>query len=124
MRDFAEVIGEVAGGELNEELSQTLTKVMDELESRALATQTKAKGKITLVLSFAVEPKGLVSIDGDVTSKTPKPLRQGDHFYLLKGGKLSRKNPRQQELTFRDAADDGGKAVVREISAVKAEVRG
>lgn len=102
IEDFAVVLAAINHGQLRDELSAEMGKVLTALIERSHATSKAAKGKLTLTLDFEVEPSGLVAIDVDVSSKTPKPLRASDHFYATKSGGLSRKDPRQQDLPLRE----------------------
>jgi hypothetical protein len=123
MSDFNVVLAQIAGGALRDELSDTMRDALLQLEQRALGTSKVAKGIVTLKLALAVEPNGLVCVDGDVITKLPKPLRQQDHFHLTKTGGLSRKNQHQQELQFREASNDVAGKVMEIIDRAK-EIKG
>lgn len=123
MSDFNVVLSQISGGALRDELSDTLRDALLQLEQRALGTSKVAKGALTLKMTLAVEPNGLVCVDGDVLTKLPKPLRQQDHFHLTKSGGLSRKNQRQQELQFKEVMNDVAE-VVREAAPKKREIKG
>ncbi len=117
-RCFSHFVTQVDDGDLEQELTAELATLLAKLEDHANATRGKAKGKITLSLDFTVDDKGNTTITGDVVVKKPKPKRGGSHMWLLKG-KLSSRNPRQQELPLhdvtarRDVADPASKGVVR-----------
>jgi hypothetical protein len=123
MSDFNVILTQVAGGALRDELSDTMRDALLQLEQRALGTSKVAKGTLTLKLALAVEPNGLVCVDGDVLTKLPKPLRQQDHFHLTKTGGLSRKNQHQQELQFKEVVNDIAE-VVHEVATKKREIKG
>lgn len=123
MSDFNVVLSQISGGALRDELSDTMRDALLQLEQRALGTSKVAKGTLTLKMVLAVEPNGLVCVDGDVITKLPKPLRQQDHFHLTKTGGLSRKNQRQQEFQFKEIVNDVTE-VVREAAPRKREVKG
>lgn len=109
--NFGVLLNELNEGAVIDELSQDLSDVLDQLRERAIQTSGKVKGKIVLKLDIQVTSAGLITIDPDVETKVPKPLRKQDSFHLTRGGGLSRKNERQQELPL------------REVRAVEVETR-
>ena len=101
-REFTILLAELNGGAIRDELGETLAGSVFTLHEQATATCSKRKGKITLALSLTVEPSGAVRIDAEVVTKMPTPPRASDHFFVQRGGALTRKNPRQQELPLRE----------------------
>ena len=98
IHDFAFLLNDLNEGKLRDEASKSLTDMLAFLRDYAVDTRGKAKGKLLLRLNVSVEQNGLVTLDGEVETKQPKPLRGQDNYYLTKRAGLSRSNPRQQEL--------------------------
>ncbi len=102
IQDIAVLLNDFDGGKFRNECSKEFAELLTKLRDRAIDTTLIARGKVTIVLSLAVEPNGMAKIEGDVTVKAPKPLRGADHFYVSRNGKgLSRNNPKQPELPLR-----------------------
>jgi hypothetical protein len=115
-RGFGVLLQQLDDGAVHADLSETLRKVAGELSD--IANQVgKAKGTVTLKLSLAAEDNGMVFIDAEIASKTPKMKHARAAFWLTKGNNLTPENPRQQKLPLREVAPP---AVARDI-AHKAE---
>jgi hypothetical protein len=101
-RPFAVTIGELRKGELANELTEQLAKVV-------AGVMTVGKpGKLTLTLSvkLAAKRSDMVVIEDAVTVKDPQPDRPPTLFFATDGGGLSRKDPSQVELPFRQVATE------------------
>lgn len=103
-REFTVLLAELNGGAIRDELGEVLAKSLFELHEQAIATMSTRAGKLTLSLALTVEPSGAVRINADVSNKLPTVPRPSDHFFVSRGGALTRKNPRQQELPLREVA--------------------
>jgi hypothetical protein len=104
MSDFCVWLNDVEDGKLRDDLSEAQKDVLEKLQEQAKATSCAKKGKITLTLSYLVESGGAVHIDSAIDTKVPKPVRERDHFFIARDGGLTRKNPKQQELRFKDVS--------------------
>lgn len=102
-RSFATFLPHVDDGAFEAECTEKMGELLTVLEAQALATCRNTAGRITVTLDFKVDEKGNTTLHGDVAVKKPKPKRGGTHMWLLKG-KLSNRNPRQQELPLRDVS--------------------
>jgi len=101
IHDVGVLLAEMNEGRLRDEASRLATELLGYLHQHALTVSGKAKGSLTLKLNFAVDNRGLVTIDGEATVKQPKPLLGGDCFFITKKNGLSRTNPKQPQLPFR-----------------------
>lgn len=104
MRDFCNWLHDVEDGKLRDDLSDAVAKTLEELHEQAKATSCAKKGGLTLKLEFTVEGNGAVHVHSAMETKTPKPTRQADHFYIAKDGGMTRRNPRQQEMKFKEVS--------------------
>lgn len=98
IRDAAQIIATLDGGDLVQELSDQLQEVLKTLKEHAGARKgAKAKGKVALTLDLCVEG-GVVTIEAEVTTKKPKPARGSSVFFVLDDGALSTEHPRQVDM--------------------------
>lgn len=81
IRDSQALIGMLEGGELNQEMSTKLTETLGELGAMSEDNpKVVHKGNLTLKLDFAVA-NGMVTINADITSKTPKRARKSSVYW-------------------------------------------
>lgn len=122
IHDIAILLNEMNDGRLRDEASRLLTELLGYLHQHALNVSGKAKGSLSLKLNFAVDNKGLVTLDGEMAVKQPKPLLGGDCFFITKRNGLSRSNPKQTQLPFRAvAAPEPPRAVAHDENGEVAE---
>lgn len=104
-QDFAVVLMAVGGGRLHARLSEQLAAVS------AAVVETGKKGTVTLKLTVAplprADPNTLV-VTGSSASNVPEPDESSPTsiFFADDGGNLSRTDPRQMTLPFRDSAKE------------------
>lgn len=113
IRDASVIISSLENGELvgafSSEIVETLKALKDQTGGRPKA---KAKGSVTLKLNIEVEGNS-ATIDADIDSKRPKPVRGSSFYFVLDDGSLSTEHPQQQSFGFdgprslpaRDAAE-------------------
>lgn len=101
-RSFAVLLQNVDDGCLHAELGEAVQEVTKELSKVIDQGAQKAKGVLTLKLTFDARSNGTITLTGDVVTKTPKPVRGGSVFWATKGNNLSLENPRQQKLPLRE----------------------
>lgn len=111
-RNFNHFLSQVQHGGLHDELSSTLQDVNNQL-SEVAGDVGKAKGTMTIVLSFAHERNGIVSVNADIKTKLPKISRASTVFWTTETGNLVNEDPRQQRLALREVA---GSAAPREVA--------
>jgi hypothetical protein len=100
-RNFGVFLSQVDDGAFIEELSKISDALNDEL-SRHAQNHSKAKGSLTIVLTFAHDQKGVVEVHTDLKTKAPKATRSKSIFWQNDKGQLVNKNPKQPDLPFRD----------------------
>lgn len=118
---YGDLIAELNHGAFADELDQELSDDLERLRATAIATSGKVKGELSVKLKIQVTSAGLITIDPDVKSNLPKPIREQDSFHLTKSGALSRKNSRQQELPLQEAPCTP--VDIREAATAKRELR-
>jgi hypothetical protein len=101
IHDLAVLLNELNEGKLRDEATRELTGLLGYLLAYALSVNKSAKGSFALKLNVSVNPKGLVTLDGEIAVKQPKALMGGDCFFLTQKNGLSRSNPKQPQLPFR-----------------------
>jgi hypothetical protein len=102
IRPFEAWFRQVDEGALHAEASDEAHRLFAELEDHALASNAKAKGKLTITIDVTASPKGTISVVGNVTRKAPKKKTGESIFWLTKGRNLTAENPRQTKLPLRE----------------------
>lgn len=98
IRDGATIIGLLEGGELVQDIGRETTALVAELtEVAGDRPKSKAKGSVTITLSFEVE-EGMVTINATLAVKKPKRPRATSVFWGLHDGSLSTEHPKQTDL--------------------------
>ncbi len=98
IRDGQALIGMLEGGELNQEMSTKLTETLGELGAMSDDNpKVVHKGNLTLKLDFAVA-NGMVTINADITTKTPKRARKSSVYWVTESGSLSTEHPQQHDM--------------------------
>jgi len=104
------LIGMLEGGELNVDLTQKLDETLAELGTLSDDNPKVAhKGSLTLKLDFSVA-NGMVTINADIATKTPKRTRRSTAYWITDSGKLSTEHPQQHDMFSgpRDASERRG----------------
>ncbi len=97
MRLFTDVIGDLESGRVAEDLTAALHEVVMAVQATGRA------GKLTLTLSIRPNGDDSVFITPSVKPAAPEPARAVTTFYLTAGG-ITRRDPRQGEIPFREVA--------------------
>lgn len=100
-RNLAAVLATLEDGRLHGDLSDASREMISTLHDVAANARGKAKGKITITLDYAVED-GVVELRADFTTKTPKLPRQKTVLFATPDNNLTRRDPKQPSLEFRD----------------------
>lgn len=101
MSAFVKTLSDCQKGAVLGELDESLSKLVAAIREHGGA------GQIGLVLKIKSMNENMVSVTGDVTVKVPKATKTFSFFYVTEDDLLSRDNPNQSELNFREI--EGGK---------------
>ena len=102
LRDAATILSSLDGGEVLRKLSAEMTAALVALdEDTGRRPKAKAKGSVTLKVSFEVE-NGMVNVGAEISSKLPKPTVPSSFFWLLADGALSTDHPKQIDMFPRE----------------------
>ncbi|RVT99067.1 hypothetical protein EOD42_02880 [Rhodovarius crocodyli] len=101
LNSFAIALATFEDGRLNRDLTKIQEEVLEAIVEAAGLNGGKAKGEITIALTYKAEG-GVMQITGDIKTKTPKLARGHSVFWLTPENKLSTRNPRQADLPFSD----------------------
>lgn len=93
IRECTQIIGMIERGDAAHDLTVEIEKVLLALQDAA-GPKTAAKGSVTLALKFEVVGQNL-TIEADITSKTPKKKRAQSMYFLTKDAKISTEHPQQ-----------------------------
>ncbi len=89
---FADVMGQLAAGQVVEDLDNSLAEV-----ARAVEESGK-NGTVTIKLIIAANGDHMVTFDADINTKKPKASFGKTLFYTDAEGGLHRRDPRQLEM--------------------------
>ena len=98
LRNFGLVMAALEDGRFQRDLSESFRELVKGLEDHPAG---KAKGKVALQLSVSIAD-GIVEITGDYKVTAPKLARGRSVFWTTPEGNLTRRNPNQPDLPFRD----------------------
>lgn len=100
-RTFAKWLEKHRRGDLDEELAERLTEVV-----QAVTLHNKAG---SLTLTIGVTPKGrTVVVDDQIKVKVPEADREGAIYFATRDGILTRSDPYQGHFGLTDSADEPG----------------
>jgi len=100
-KPFAAFMQEHRNGSLHSELSDLLAELV------IAAREVGKKGSLTIKLEVVPNADGqTVTIGDTVVLKKPEPNRGTGIWFSDETGNLSRRNPMQPELPFREVRDD------------------
>lgn len=101
-RTFGQFIGEAEDGQLHTDLSSELETIIAALDETIRSGRSKAKGSLTLTISFVLDNHGVCEVDAAMKTALPKTERARSIFWVTPENHLSRFNPRQQNLPLHD----------------------
>lgn len=94
-RPFIDTLRDVETGGLLDELTDAQHSLID------MVRLTNKPGELNIKLIYKPEGAGQMTIKADIKAKEPKLARGTSLFFLTPEGNLSRRDPRQQELSLR-----------------------
>lgn len=99
-RAFADVLRELAGGKVYEDLTTQLGEVV------TAVMETGKAGEVSVKLSIKSNGEGSVRVLADVKQKIPSPVMGETLFFATSSGSLVRNDPRQPELPLREVKQE------------------
>jgi hypothetical protein len=93
-RDFVE---ELADGHFDADVSRELLALLAECHVLAVTENTKAKGKLTIELNVATDPRGEVDVTYSTKIKRPARATARGRLWMVKGGPTA-VHPKQLEV--------------------------
>jgi hypothetical protein len=93
IRPFTDVLQDLAGGDVDKELTAQLAELTRACEA------TKKKGKLVITLNVSPGPK-MMGVGVDIKVTIPKTPLESTQFYTADNGGLHMENPRQSKLPF------------------------
>lgn len=94
-RPFADVLRELGGGSVYDDLTAQLAEVVDGVN------QTRKVGEISIKLKIKPNGENSVMVSSEVKAKVPEPPRGDTVFFTTASGSLVRQDPRQADLPLR-----------------------
>lgn len=119
-RSFSTLLGQLADGEAERDLSEQLLELTKKIQDEALARGDEAKGSLSLKIVITADHKGVATVTYTVDVKHPKRKTSAALYWLTKAGNLTPENPRQTKLPLRDVSSA---RVVRDAAADAPAVR-
>lgn len=114
-QSFTFFLNNLANGEAESHLSYEKQQLLRRLQEEAKTRNGPVKGKIKLVVSFVVNESDAVGISYDVATAAPARKTTPAACWLDKDGRLTDKNPKQQEFT--GMREVGGRREYRSVDA-------
>lgn len=102
-RSFAQFLSQVEDGRLHGDLSDGIRELIDKLHEAAVNGGGMAKGKLSVSFDFLLKG-GVVEVTADFALKAPKLARGRSIFWATPENNLTRRNPAQPDLPFRDVS--------------------
>ena len=104
-RSFSQFLAEIEDGQLHHELTEALGDLVRVLmEHRPAKGTGRVKGTLNLSLTLTVD-RNVCEVAGDFKVAKPRAPRGRSIFWPTDDGRLSRYDPRQQTMHFRDVND-------------------
>lgn len=110
MRVFTDVLRDIQGGSLVDELTEALAEIVAHVK----ATGKKGEIAIKLTVKKAKGHETVMSLDADYKAKVPAFERPSTTFFATQANALVSENPEQKKLAFKDVKNPAG--TVREIT--------
>lgn len=121
---FVEFAEEVADGYFAADSSRELLRLMGECHSLAVAENKLAKGKLTIELSIAVDPRGEIDVTYGHKVKTPQRATARGRMWMDVEGNPTSVHPKQLEIPGAERkrrAEPPPKAGRREVTPEEAD---
>ena len=99
--NFSQLIVAIENGAINHELSEAIREINARLNQIVIENGGKPTAELTLKLKFKLD-SGMIELVPDVITKLPKVPRSKNVFFCTPGNLLTKHDPRQTEMKFRD----------------------
>lgn len=119
MRAATDQLRDIRAGEMVEELTEELAKVVNAVLA------TGKKGSVTLKLNIDPASKGdaVVTITDDIKSTIPREKKAGTLMFALPSGTLQRQDPRQTELSLTAVPKSEGTSTLAAVPTAPAALK-
>ena len=102
---FSQFVQNLDEGGLHHDLTTGLVEVVAALNDARQAGTEKPVAAMTIKLAFKLDGQ-TIDVIGDFTTKLPKVKRERSTFWTTSANRLSRNNPKQQNLPFKDVTGE------------------
>ena len=102
---FSQFVQNLDEGGLHHDLTLGLTEVVAALNDARQAGTEKPVAAMTVKLAFKLDGQ-TIDVLGEFTTKLPKVKRERSTFWTTAANRLSRNNPKQQRLPFKDVTGE------------------
>ena len=98
---FNTLVSTLEEGQLHADLTRQLQEIVATLNNQVMEHGGSPTAALGLALTFKLE-NGAIDIHAEIKAKLPKEPRPRTICWTTPDNQLTRKNPKQQELPFRD----------------------
>ena len=103
LRNFSALLNVIQDGELQQDLSDAVRKLVADIQDSARETGGKARGKIVLTVDLKYTDQ-MFDLNADFKITAPETPRRRTTMYCTPDNYLTRVNPRQMDLPLRTVA--------------------
>ena len=111
---FAQFVQNLDEGGLHHDLTTEITTIVEELNDARQAGASNPKASLPIKLSVSLDGQ-TIDVVGDFTTKLPKVKRERSVFWTTAKNKLSRSNPTQQNLPFKQVPHDPATGEIKAV---------
>ncbi len=101
-RTFGVFLGDIEDGRLHNDLTDALRDLVAQMHE-AQGRTGKSSGSLAITLAFKLED-GIIEVVADYKAKAPKLARGRSIFWATPENNLTKRNPAQPDLPFRDVS--------------------
>jgi len=98
---FSTFIASQEDGQLHDDLTNAVQEIIAQLNNAVMEHGGVHTAGIALTLAFKIDG-GVIEVKADMKTKLPKENRPRTIYWSTPDNQLTRKNPKQSELPFRD----------------------
>lgn len=101
LRTFEQLVADHADGNLQHELNEAYSEIIEDLENCVLEQGGKPKAKLVIAIDFTLD-RGLYEVKSEIKKTLPKRQSPRSVYFCTEDNLLTRHNPNQPELPLRD----------------------